>query len=496
MQSMHPINGAHAPGRGTTRQHKTMQSSRVAHTIPTMPFAHWTPRLRASPRPAYQLIPDLIAEDLQVGRLAPSDRLPPLRDLAGVLGLNYTTVVRGFAAARERGLIISRPGLGSFVRGSFIGLPLRAGTGTEMTMNMPPEIEDHPAMQALHESAGPALSQVPLHDMMRYQDFGGTPRDRALGARWLSAWVPEASADRTLVAPGIHSVLLALVSMLVKPGQSLCVEALAYPGIKAIAAQLGTALLPLPMDAQGLQPEAFEAACKSAHVGALYLCPNLHNPTTATLPIKRREQIADIALRYSIPLIEDDAYGMLPAAIPPSLSEYAPGLTYYISGMSKWLGAGLRSAYVLAPTAATQQRLAGALRATTVMASPVINALVSGWLENGQAAAVLNAVREECAWRSALTRECLGARGVRTQPHGFHAWLELPPREDGRSVSSAVAQQLRSLGVAAVAGSAFSTDRQPPESLRLCLGGPLTREDCRRALQAVEGALDGALAEP
>jgi len=318
-----------------------------------MPFAHWVHRLKSSPLPAYQLIPDLIAEDLQQGRLAPRERLPPLRELAARLQLNYTTVVRGFAEARERGLIASRPGMGSFVRGSFIGLPLRAGTGAEMTMNMPPEIEDHPAMQALLEGANAGLAAVPLHDLMRYQDFGGTPRDRALGAQWLSQWV-EADAARVLVAPGIHAVLLALVSLLVKPGQSLCVEALTYPGIKAIAAQLGTRLHPLAMDEQGLVPDDFEAACKSTPIGALHLCPNLHNPTTATLPIKRREQIADIALRYSIPIIEDDAYGMLPAAIPPSLAEYAPDLVYYVSGMSKWLGAGLRVAYVQAPSAAAR----------------------------------------------------------------------------------------------------------------------------------------------
>lgn len=455
----------------------------------TMPFAHWTARLKASKVPAYQLIPDLIAEDLQRGRLAPRDRLPPLRDLALLLELNYTTVVRGFAAARERGLIASRPGMGSFVRGSFIGLPLRAGTGAEMTMNMPPEIEDHPAMQQLHESAAVCLSQLPLHDLMRYQDFGGTPRDRKLGAQWLSAWLPDAKAEQLLVAPGIHSILLALVSMLVKPGQSLCVEALAYPGIKAIAAQLGVQLHPLTMDEQGMMPDEFEAACKSSSVGALYLCPNLHNPTTATLPIKRREQIADIALRYSVPLIEDDAYGMLPAAIPPPLADFAPGLTYYVSGMSKWLGAGLRCAYVLAPTLATHQRLAGALRATTVMASPVLNALVANWLEKGHWAAALAALREECAWRSTLAREHLGSLGVRTQANGFHAWLPLRPRDDGRSVAADMAHGLRELGIAAVAGSAFSTDRQPPEGLRLCLGGPLTREDCGRALQAVVDAM-------
>ncbi|MCE4555332.1 PLP-dependent aminotransferase family protein [Pelomonas cellulosilytica] len=453
-----------------------------------MPFTHWISRIKGSALPAYQVIPELIAEDLQHGRLAPRDRLPPLRDLAKVLDLNYTTVVRGFAEARDRGLVASRPGLGSYVRGSFIGLPLRAGTGAEMTMNLPPEIEEHPAMQRLQEQAAAAIVNTPLHDLMRYQDFGGTPRDRDLAARWLRQWLAKADADRVLVAPGIHAALLGLVSMLVKPGQSLCVESMAYPGIKAIAAQLGTPLHPLAMDEEGLRPDEFEAACKSAAIGALYLCPNLHNPMTATLSLRRREQIADVALRYSVPVIEDDAYGMLPAAVPPPLADYAPGLVYYVSGLSKWLGAGLRIAYVQAPTAAAHQRLAGALRATTVMASPFINSVVATWLEQGEADAVLSAVRAECQWRSALMAERLGRHGLRTHRQGFHAWLPLV-EEGGAPRSVAMAAELRAIGVLAVASTAFSTDRQPPDGLRLCLGGGLTRDDCGRALQAVEDAL-------
>ena len=459
-----------------------------------MPFTHWLARLRGSTLPAYQLIPELIAEDLQQGRLAPRERLPPLRELATRLQLNYTTVVRGFAQARERGLIASRPGLGSYVRGSFIGLPLRAGTGAEMTMNLPPELEDHPALRALQEAASAAIAAAPLHDLMRYQDFGGTTRDRALAAQWLRQWVADASAERVLVAPGIHAVLLALVSLLVKKGQSLCVEPLVYPGLKAIAAHLNVQLHPLEMDGEGLLPPSFEAACRTAPVGALYLCPNLHNPTTATLSLRRRERLADIALRYSVPVIEDDAYGMLPAATPPPLAEFAPELTYYISGFSKWLGAGLRTAQVLAPTLATAQRLAGALRATTVMASPFVNAVVADWLEKGHAGEVLTAVRAECAWRSALIRERLGGLGVLTQPNGFHAWLPLAPAADGHCVAGELAASLQSLGVAAVAASAFCTDRQPAEALRLCLGGALTRDDCGRALQAVAGAVEACKA--
>jgi DNA-binding transcriptional MocR family regulator len=453
-----------------------------------MSFAHWVPRIKNSPLPAYQVIPDLIVEDLQHGRLAPRDRLPPLRDLAKVLDLNYTTVVRGFAEARERGLIASRPGLGSYVRGSFIGLPLRAGTGAEMTMNLPPEIEDHPAMQRLQEQAAAAIVNTPLHDLMRYQDFGGTSRDRALAAQWLRQWLSVADAERVLVAPGIHSVLLGLVSLLVKPGHSLCVESMAYPGIKAIAAQLGTQLHPLAMDDEGLRPDAFEAACKTTAVAALHLCPNLHNPMTTSLSLRRREQIADVALRYSVPIIEDDAYGMLPAAVPPPLADYAPGLVYYVSGLSKWLGAGLRVAFVHSPTAAAHQRLAGAMRATTVMASPFINAVVSTWFERGDADAVLAAVRSECQWRSALMAEVLGPHGLRTHRQGFHAWLPLHAA-DGQLRSARLASDLRELGVAAVASMAFSTDRQPPDGLRLCLGGGLTRDDCGRALQAVQAAV-------
>jgi DNA-binding transcriptional MocR family regulator len=458
----------------------------------TSPFTRWAARIKGGSLPAYQLIPELIAEDLRNGRLTPRQRFPPLRDLAVTLELNYTTVVRGFAEARQRGLVAARPGLGSYARGSFIGLPLRAGTGAEMTMNLPPELADHPAMQQLRESAAAFMTATALPDLMRYQDFGGTPHERGVAAEWLAQWVPGAKADRVLIAPGIHSVLLALVSLLVKPGQGLCVESMVYPGMKAIAAQLGVQLQPLAMDQDGLVPQAFEAACKSIPVAALYLCPNLHNPTTATLPIHRREQIADIALRFSIPIIEDDAYGMLPAATPPALADFAPDLSYYIGGMSKWLGAGLRTAYVLARGPAAAQRLAGALRATTVMASPLTSALVAHWIERGLAAEVLAAVRAECGWRSWLIRDRLGTCGVRTQPNGFHAWLPLAANaDDGRYLAIETAARLRDLGVAAVAGSVFSTDQQPPEGLRLCLGGDLTRDDCGRALQAVVDAVGG-----
>jgi DNA-binding transcriptional MocR family regulator len=155
------------------------------------------PALRSLP-PPYHLTPELTVQDLQQGRLAPRESLPQLRGLALTLGLNYTTVVRGFAEARKRGLIVSRPGLGSFVRGSFISLPLRAGTGAEMTMNLPTEIADHPTFLRAQEQAAHSTVQASFQDLMRFQDFGGTSRYRHLTVQWVHEDMPE----RLLVGPG------------------------------------------------------------------------------------------------------------------------------------------------------------------------------------------------------------------------------------------------------------------------------------------------------
>ena len=231
--------------------------------------------------------------------------------------------------------------------------------------------------------------------------------------------------------------------------------------------------------------ESFEHACRTLKPKALYCNPTLNNPTTATISRARREALADIALRYAIPIIEDDAYALLPRQLPPAIATMAPELTYYITGFSKTLGAGLRNAYVRSPGARQSQRLAGALRATTVMASPITNALATLWVEDGTADAMLQAIRNESTVRQALAVRHLGAHGFAAQSEGFHLWLPLS------SAWSTVefASYLRSQNVGVVASAAFSTDGSPPEAVRICLGGPMSREECDHALRLIADTL-------
>ena len=447
---------------------------------------HWAQRLRDSHKPAYLLIPELLAEDVASGRLSPGDRLPPLRELAQALELNYTTVARGLAEAQKRGQIDARPGRGSFVRSAAPAVPLRGGTAAEMTMNLPPEPDD-PALLARMSEGCRQLYEDPrrLMALLRYQDFGGSPADRDAAARWLGAIMGTVAPERVLVGPGIHGVLAGLLSLLARPGDTVCVESVTYPGIKALATQLGIKLYALPLDDEGPRPQHFEEACKHVFPKALYCNPTMLNPTTVTVSPARREALADIALRYSIPIIEDDAYGALPTKPPVTLAELAPGLTYHVTGFAKCLGAGLRVAYVHAPTVQATQRLAGALRALTVMAAPPTVSLATQWINDGTASAVVQAIRRETNARHALLQKHLSNWQVQSQPDCFHAWLRLPETLSPNEAASF----WRSRGVAAVASTAFATNTAPPRAVRLCLGGPTTLAQCEQSLRVVADVL-------
>jgi len=502
MRSMHPIKGPlrtinerGQARRGVTSWHDRCDQCTSPHAInhrkPVMPHlaARWRRRIETIDRPAYLLIPDLIAEDLRDGRLSARERLPTLRELALALDLNYTTVARAYAEARRRGLIDSRSGTGSFVRGQGSTLPLRNGTGAEMTMNLPPEPADAALVARLRDSAAEVIAGADLYGLLRYQDFGGTPEDREAAVHWLRRRLSGIGRSRVLVCPGIHSVLTALISQLARPGELICVDSLAYPGLKAIAAQLGVKLHAIGLDENGPDVGAFEHACKTLKPKAVYCNPTLLNPTTATMSVARREALADVALRFSVPIIEDDAYAMLPRRKLPPVATFAPEITYYITGFSKCLGAGLRSAYVCAPNERMSQRLAGALRATTVMASPVTNALVTRWVQDGTAETVLAAVREESIARHELAQKHLGRYGIAAQPEGFHLWLPLTATWSPVEFAS----YLRLQGVGVVASAAFSTDGNPPDAVRVCLGGPIGLDDCERALQLIAETIEHPL---
>jgi DNA-binding transcriptional MocR family regulator len=107
------------------------------------------------------------------------------------------------------------------------------------------------------------------------------------------------------VTPGAHAAMVGIFSLLAKPGETVLCEAVTYPGVRSIAAQLGLRLVGIEMDQNGVIPEALEGV--RAHAPkAIYLNPTLQNPTTITIPEKRRAAICAIARKHGVMIVEDD----------------------------------------------------------------------------------------------------------------------------------------------------------------------------------------------
>ena len=449
-------------------------------------MSDWMPSLDDGSKPRYIAIAEAIQSDLSEGRLLPTQRLPAQRQLARLLGLDFTTVARGYAEAQRRGLIESRVGEGTFVTGAPTpgnGPGTRAEAG-DFSMNMPPEPNDGALWARLGSGLEPMIRD--LARVLRYQRFGGTDADKQAAVEWLDRRGVAAGLDRVFVVPGAHAALLAATMVLAgKERGVILAEALTYPGMKAIAEQLGLELVGLPTDQHGLCPDAFDEACRRHKPKMLYLSPTLSNPTTRTIPIGRRREIAAVARANGVPILEDDPYGTLPVEVPPAFASVAPDVTWHVATLSKCLGAGLRVAYVTVPDARSGWNFGSAVRTANVMVSPITAALATRWIKDGTADALLAAIRAESRERQALVARILPGEFVTTDPAAFHLWLTLPPRWS----RSAFVGHMASCGLGVVASDVFGTDGPLPEAVRICLGGPAPRSVVQTALEFAAHAL-------
>ncbi len=421
--------------------------------------------------------------------MVPGDRLPPQRKLAADLGIDFTTVARGYVEARRRGLITSRVGHGSFVARR-TGMKPADVSGrlqpVDLSMNLPPE----PTDPALVDRMRDGLSEVARNivPLMRYQGFGGAAVEKDAASAWLSRRGLVPNQERVFITPGAHPALAGILHVLAKPGEVVLCERLTYPGIRAIAAQLGIGLVGLPMDDSGVQPQALAEAISRHKPVALYLNPTLQNPTTMTIPERRRADIAAVTRRERLPIIEDDAYGFIADHGPPPFAAIAPELTWHVAGLAKCIGAGLRTAFVVTPDARSGWAFAATMRAGNVMASPLTAALVTRWIHDGTADTLLRFVRSETRARQEIAKAVLPHAFVRSDPLSFNLWVELP----SPWTRSVFIGELRNRGIGVVPSDAFVADGDPPEAVRICLGGPITRDELRAVLVDVDRLLSSS----
>jgi DNA-binding transcriptional MocR family regulator len=253
--------------------------------------------------------------------------------------------------------------------------------------------------------------------------------------------------------------------------------------MKRLAQQMHLKVRGVPMDAEGLRPDALEAACRASRARVLYCMPRLQNPTSAIMSDKRRRQIAAIAAKYRLTVIEDDVYGFHAPDTAP-LMTLIPDRTIFVTSLSKSLFPGLRLGCVVAPEPVLE-RICDAIHATMIMPSPIGADLLCGWLEDGTAARIAEWKRHETMARQAVARRLLEGERLQTNSASPHVWMHLPSRWSSDDFVAAA----RARGVYVNAAGEFAIADQHPRAVRLCLGTPRTRAGLEEALTRIVNTL-------
>lgn len=431
----------------------------------------WSPRLPDSNTPIYGRIADALERDVRGGVLVPGSQLPTHRELARELGITPVTVTRAYAEAARRGLIESTTGRGTFVRGA-----RREALSTIETdlatnvINVP-----LPALtRSLLDRAGEAL----MHSA--YGTIAGSERHRAAGAAYIGR---RTDPSRVVVTAGTQHGLFLAMAASARPGDTVLTESVTYHGAKAVAQLLGIRLEPLPLDRYGVVPDAFARACRSRSTPAkvLYLVPSLHNPTGIVTPEKRRRELAAVAEKHGVTIIEDDVCGFLLDKTPPPIATFAPDRTIFITGLGKAIAPAMRVGFVTAPDALLA-RIQPALAASILFASPVLAEIAATLIEDGTAARIATLKREEIALRNRLARNILGK--VTGDVHSSHLWLELP----SRWTPDAFAEEARRRRVRVASATSFVVgDADAPRAVRISIGAPATAAELETALHTIAG---------
>lgn len=448
----------------------------------------WSPEISQAPGPRYLAIADALAADIRGQRLSPGERLPTHRDLAYKLGVTVGTVTRAYAEAERRGLIGGEVGRGTFVRPDArrrkaeelidIDTPMLHPKVIDLSVNLPtPVTSDDLFSRTLAEIAKrPGIARL-----MDYHPHAGIAEHREAGALWLRECGFPVDADRVIVTSGGQHAMTASLGAITEPGDVVLCEALTYPGLKRLADFLRLRLQGVAMDDFGVDPEAFETACRSLSPKAFYCVSNMQNPTALTVPAERRRDLAEIARRYGVKIVEDDVYGfLLGDDAPPALSTFAPELGHYFTSLSKSMAPGLRVGYLAIPTN-SKEDFTQVVRSTTWMAPPLTAEIGADWIRNGIGRRLAEEHRLEAIERQRAARRILQGCDLSPSESAFHIWMRLPDYW----TSDAFALELRLRGVAISPAGTFAVGRQAPAAIRICLCGPIERSNLERGLAVI-----------
>jgi 2-aminoadipate transaminase len=315
------------------------------------------------------------------------------------------------------------------------------------------------------------------HGSMALQ-YGGGQGHLALRERLLplmAAEGVEADPDDMVITAGAQQALDLVAKIFVDPGDEIVVEAPAYVGALSAFSVYEPRFLQVDVDDEGMMVEQFEELLlRGARPKFVYTVPNFGNPAGVTMSLERRERLVALCREASVPIVEDNPYGMLrfEGDPLPCLRALDPENVIYLGTVSKVFSPGVRVGWALAEQSVIQ-RLVLAKEAADLCGSSFTMFVTERYFASDRWRANLASLVDVYRSRRDAMIEALAEHFPEgsswTHPNGgFYVWVTLPTYVDAQALLAAAVERR----VAYVPGTAFYPDGRGKDQMRLAFCYP------------------------
>lgn len=399
---------------------------------------------------------DNIRHLAQSGVLKPGDVLPPVRELAGKLSVNRNTVAAAYKRLVTSGLAISQGRNGTAIK-THNTLPALEGGDPSSPLKDISSGNPDPTRLANVKNYLSAIAAAPR----LYGDAAVDPRLAA----WAHAWMSKDSGvDAEInLASGAIDALERLLCALLLPGDSVAIEDPCFLSSINMLRYAGFTPSPVPVDAEGMQPDALEEALRNG-ARAVIITPRAHNPTGCSLSEPRARAIRDILARYpQVLVIIDDHFALLSSTPWHSPLAAESRRWALVRSLSKTLGPDMRLA-IVASDCETSAALRLRLNSGSQWVSHLLQDLVIACLNDDAFMASLTESRRHYRRQHEKLIAALARCGIThlTPGDGLNFWFPL------KEPSQPVALRLAHAGWLVREGETFGI-RAPSHGLRLSL---------------------------
>lgn len=451
--------------------------------------------------PVYLQIFDQIRRQILSGALMPGFRLPPERKLAESLDVNRSTVLNAYRELKAEGLVASHVGQGTVVlpylheQKSTIGSVVQEpawnqvfsqysnSLGSLIVKDLLSLANRRDVISFATGIASPVSGPVEilagleqeLVGMKNYKAMMPSPVEGFTSLREAIAGFMQkrgvyCHTEEVMLLSGSQQGIDLAARIFVDPGDVVVVEEPSFfPAIQVFRAA-GARVMGVPVDEGGLQLDMLEQLLQRYRPKLIYTMPNFQNPTGIEMELDRRRQLLELAYKYRVLILEDDAYGDLcydGLPLPTLKSMDSQGYVIYLSTFSKIVFPGLRLGWMAAHKKIVQKFAAARqnmdLHASSLSQRAVERFMTGGGLDLHLPRVCSDYRKKRDAMLEALLRYAPAGLSWNRPRGGYYIWCRLPEKVTAEKLIPQAAERK----VVFVPGTPFYTAEQGQDRIRL-----------------------------